>query len=218
MLRPDRTHQNLAASLWQANAEGLLDKDNFKGTDLLKAQKDLEQNTQNREIRHELSKITENIRSSIEETNISKLDKEIGGQFSKAGIELNQNIFQVENNSPQAIAEQLKITHDRVKLVFNHEKQHQIHNDELPITLFSKDQIIQLGGNSLTLEEFTEGANMTITGTKTDSGEQFVSNSYKEILDKFSRALSSSQYSITDISKALQNRDLTTIDDRNKTS
>jgi hypothetical protein len=84
----------------------------------------------------------------------------------------------------------------------------------LPIKFIGTDPVVALGRHILSIQDIIEGLNMSITGTHSKSGHQVVSQEYQDIHKRFQKALSSSQFSLLEVEKAVQSRDLTKIDSR----
>lgn len=198
-----------AQNLWNQSIQGLFEQNSnqtIQGNEVLKKQQKIQEALQGTEIASDFRKITNSVRESISNSKIANLPPEIGGQYSKKGIELNYNILHFP------VHKTIQDTASRIDHTFAHEKQHEIQNDEKPLLLI--DGVFMLGGETFSSTEIIEAINMHNTGTHTEAGAQVVSLEYLRMYRKLEGALRKSQFTIDQLTQALTNRDLTEIDDR----
>lgn len=205
--------QEIAAQLWDQNAQAIFSNNNIEGKQLIKSQNKLAESIRDEQIQTYLKKITSEISKSISDTIISKQADNVGGLYNhKKEIHLNQNVFHFSKRSKnQSIQSNIEETTSRIKHIYNHEHQHAEHNDHKPLKI-PHDGLL-LGGILLSSTEVIEGANMSVTGTHIN-GKQIVSNDYLAIHHKFQSALSRSKYTLNEFVDSLKNRDVVKHDDR----
>ncbi len=204
----------VAAKLWDLNAQASFENGQIKGYDLLRSQEELAESIQDQQVKQEIKSISKDISSSINEVTLSKQPDGVGGLYNKyQEIHLNQNLINFsQRRSGQSINDSIKETSERIQHVYQHENQHAEQNDHQALRL-PKDGLL-LGGVLLSATELIEGSNMHITGTHSSNGKQLVSNDYLAIYKKFQKALANSGHSINKVLKSLQDRDITHLDDR----
>lgn len=213
-LSTDRSKE-IAAILWTENAQSQFGE-SISGKKLIKSQDELSENIENKQIQSDLASITNSIRESIKSTTLSDLPNQVGGQYNqKEEIHLNQNLFDLTNGNPgQSISQTIEDTISKIKHIYDHEAQHAEHGDHKAIQFLGKTPYLILGGQTLLPTELIEGANMSVTGTHSSQGKQIVSLDYIRMHNKFQRAVTKSNYDLTEILAAVKSRDVSQIDDR----
>ncbi len=197
-----------AEQLWTNNVQGMFEQNSgsIKGSEVIRKQQDLAKQLEGTQISKDIDAITNLVIDSINQSNIAKLDPEVGGQYSQKGMDINSDMLNF------TIGETQKTTAARINHVFEHEKQHALQEHHKPLKLIQGTFIF--GQEEFTPTEIIEAINMHNTGTHSSTGQQVVSLDYMKMNKKLEKALRISPYTISELTKALTKRDLTNLDDR----
>ncbi len=149
---------------------------------------------------------TAGLRQDLEsDAQITTLPEGVGGQTDGSTIEIAADTVIVDANG-------MHRNRDQRRNVNEHEVYHREHGhlDALK-TYVSEDPNVAviIGGESFTNEAITEAVTVSET-----NGEEFVSGEYNQFVDRLNAAAANSTRTRGEIVRALNARDLTTVDDR----
>ncbi len=152
-----------------------------------------------------IQEYVDGVRPQIESVLVKDLGPTGGGLYDGSDITVGKAALYVEDDIETAV--------DSAEEVIKHETYHEENDhtaDMVSGDSATGDTVVTMGKDTFDREEFIEG--LTVSRT----GEQFVSDKYKEFRGKFDRALRASGQTVEDVERAVKQKDLRLIDDQNR--
>lgn len=154
-----------------------------------------------------IQKYIAGVRPEIQSVLVEDLGDTGGGLYDGNNVTIGKAALYVYDDVQTAVA--------NAEEVRRHEDYHEEHDHTAPMTTGDSAEgeiVVTMGKEKFTDEALIEG--LTVRRT----GEQFVSDEYKQFRRKFDQALRASGKTIEDVEEAIAEKDLRLIDDANQTA
>ncbi len=145
------------------------------------------------------------VRPLVQGVLVKDLGPRVGGLYDGENRYIAENVLYVTGSVNQTIAQ--------ITEIWDHEKYHEEHDHTAPMTTGSSaqgDAIVTIGEWKFTDEALIEG--LTVAQT----GDQFVSDGYKEFKGDLLTAVDAAGITISDVERAVDKKNLTLIDDADR--